>query len=452
MYNKFISAITWNSINVILYKTILLLHQIILFYFIPKELYGISGTLFAALYLLIGCTNFGFEYSLFTFFAHYTQSKHSFKKLLYQCCFKVLSTVATAALLTNLLYSFAHNQIAFLFHYDIPLNLIPYLIIIFIAESIRKYTETIAQLAFLNKQITIIQISMITCYVMLVWSSYFTYGAITLNALFIPMMIVSIIETIWIFWNLYSFYETLPNSSPQPTHIIPTMTIVREQLYSYINQLSKNLFSPNFLMLLIATHMTMQQTGSIRFYTNIITLLYMLLNRSIAIPSGALLSSITFEHFEKTKQIFLTITNAYIQLLYGLAIIILTTVAPHMITHQCESQTTYIVLLFIAAGFIEYITMTYEKLYIVQQTTHQLALINASSALLFVAILYFLPLTTSLFLAPVCIIRLGTVSLIGLYAYAKWQIQPTLKISYPALTLGLIISTVLNIFIQCPTT
>jgi len=451
MYKNFVSAITWNSINVFMYKVILLLHQIVLYYFISHELYGVSGTLFAALYLLIGCTNFGFEYSLFTFFAYYTKNRHNFKYLLYQCALKVMSTLIVAGIVyIGMQITVDSSQTGSLFLYKLPIKLIPYLLAIFIAESIRKYLETIAQLAFLNKKITLIQISMISSYVILVWTGYWIYGTISLQTIFIPMIITSCTEVLLTIASLYSWYETLPHTSNiDDTSSLCSLNIAREQFYNYINQLSKNLFSPNFLMVLIAYHVSMQQTGSIRFFTNIITLLYMLLNRSIAIPSGALFSSVTQETFAKTKQFFLIITNAYIQFLYALAIIITTTITTHLImTYQsAEPQVINLVLLFTLAGFIEYITITYEKLYIVQHKTHQLALINASSAFIFLSIMYTLPLSASLFLLPMCIIRMVTAYLIGLYAYAQWDIRPQLQISFKAFFYGLTASLALNLIV-----
>lgn len=448
MYKNFISAITWNSINVFLYKAILLLHQIVLFYFIPHELYGVSGTIFAALYLLIGCTNFGFEYSLFTFFAHYVKSKQNMRHLMYQCILKFLTTCTVAYVVFKLTQPISETQTAYFFMYQFPINLMPYLLAIFIAESIRKYLETIAQLAFLNKKITLIQVTMISTYVVLFWSSYAIYGNITLKTIFIPMVIVSCIEVLWTIKTLNSWYKTIPNqSSTQQDCTISLTYMIKEQTYNYINQLSKNLFSPNFLMVLIAYQIGMQQTGKIRFFTNIITLLYMLLNRSVAIPSGALFSSVNHDSFSKTKQLFLTITNAYIQLLYALAIIIVTTTLNQLIIQQSESQTIYFVLLFILAGFIEYITITYEKLYIVQHKTHQLAIINACSAIAFIAIISTTPLSSSLFLLPMCCIRISTTYLIGLYAYKKWDIRPQMLISIKTFFYALIGSFFFNICI-----
>lgn len=447
MYKKFISALTWNSINLFVYKIILLVHQIVLFYVIPHDLYGVSGTLFAALYLLIGCTNFGFEYSLFTCFKQYSKDKEGFKQLVLQCLLKIVCTILVACIISQILHTTPSAQTVSLFWYQIPKQIISYLLIIFVAESIRKYVETIAQLAFLNKQITIIQVTMIICYVTLVWSSYFIHGMITLGSIFIPMIITSCTETLWILTILYQWHKTLPTTMQDHQKPLCIKNRAKEQLFNYINQLSKNLFSPNFLMVLIASQVGMPKTANIRLYTNIITLLYMFFNRSVAIPSGALFSSITQQSFDKTKKLFLTITNSYIQLLYFLAIIIAATTVPQILKHQPESQTISIVLLFILAGFIEYITITYEKLYIVHHKTHQLALINVCSAIAFISAIFKLPLSSSLFLLPMCCIRILTAYLIGLYAYRKWDILPTLMISYKTIATSTAAVCIINLMI-----
>ena len=451
MYKKFTSALTWNSINVFIYKTILLLHQIIIFYFIPNELYGISGTLFAALYLLIGLTNFGFEYSLFTFFSQYSKNKKTIKSLLVQCALKITCTLITALIINKTITFITSKTTTYSFFlFKFPIQLLPYLITLFITESLRIYLETIAQLAFLNKQIAIIQITTLLSYVTLVWSSYFIYGKITIEAIFIPMVIISIVEIIWIALKLLSWYKTIPPSLPSDNNSTTIAIIKKEQVDNFINQLSKNLFSPNFLMLLIAFVVGIKQAGIIRYFTNIITLLYMLFSKAIAIPSGAVFSNMKNIDFEKTKKIFLTITNAYIQLLYILAIIISTTIIP-IIAYQSELQATSIILCFSIIIFIEYITITYEKLYLVENATRQLALINFISAILCVMSILIIPINTSMFLLPICVIRFISAYIIGWYAYIKWKIFPDLFLTKKSFFSGISISFIVYLIIAIKT-
>lgn len=431
MYKKFIQALTWNSINIFAYKTILISHQIILFYFLPTTTYGTSGSIFALIYFMIGITGFGFEYTLYTFFSHHKQNKQHFKQLLPQYFVRIATIISVAIALYFIFTTNINSNLIKFWTESIPLTLLPYLLLIFISESIKRSLETLAQLLFLNKQIATIQISMIFSYVLLFWSSYAITGHIDLHTIFIPMTCISYTEIILLTTLLYKFYKTLPQA--HNTNNLQNSSILKDQLYNYINQLGKSFFSPNFLMTFIAYNLGMAQAGRIRFFTNIITLLYMLLNRSVGIPSGALLSNMTQQAFEKTKQAFLEITNMYIQFLYALCFTIIVIIAPRLLTiasTDSESYITYHILFFMFAGFVEYLTLTYEKLYITQRASWYLALVNITSMVfLFITIQQSFITHQKFLLLPMCLIRIVTSIIISAYAYKKWSIKPSISIN-----------------------
>lgn len=439
MYKNFIQAITWNSINIFLYKVILLAHQITLFYFVPKELYGTSGSVFSSIYLLIGLTSFGFEYTLFPFFAEYKKSKEHFKKLVPQYIFRITSILIISLAIWITVYFNYNNPIISFFLRYIPQSLLCYLLLVFISESIKKSLDILAQLAFLNKKIAVIQISSIILYVTLLWSIYFNTGIITLHTIFIPMVLTSYFEIGLLLAIIGQFYYSLPSNSVNNqclTNPSKPCKIFSEQTFNYVNQFSKSLFSPNFLMIFIAYNLGMAQAGYIRFFTNIITLLYMLFNRSIGVPSGALFANITQEPFDKIKYYFLKITNTYIQLLYVLAIIIISTILPQLSKKSIAPH----VLFFIAIGFVEYITLTYEKLFIVQKQSKPLAFINIMSiGLLGVFLCNIFHFSgTYLLLLPIFLTRLLSAFIIGLMAYFKWKLLPKLSINKNTVFISLV--------------
>jgi len=447
MYKKFTHALTWNSINTVSYKIILIAHQIVLFYVIPKELYAISGTLFADLYLVIGFTNFGFEYSLFSFFNNIQANKKNTTYLIHQIALKIAITLTAAYILHHLLSNSKTINSSLLFNYTIPKAVTSCFIMIFITESIRKYIETIAQLAFLNKKIARIQIAMISLYVSAVWISYAIHKTISINILFAPLVATSILEVAWTSYALYQWHKSLPSANNNQTFHPASSFMIKQQIYNYINQLGKNLFSPNFLMVLIAFNVSMQKAADIRFFTNIITLLYMFFNKSVAIPSGALFASIAHQNFKKTQLAFIEITNKYIQLLYFLAIIILSTCFTQILTKYPENQTPYLILFFIFSGFIEYVTITYEKLYIVHNATQQLALINFLTASIFVVIIYTTKIPPTLLLLIACVIRIIATILISLYAHKNWSIFPVFRISKKTFMASILASLFINTII-----
>ena len=80
LYN-FFKAISYNVLNIFLYKIILQTHQLLLFSTISNQLFGLAGTLFSSIYFLISITNVGFDYFIITHHNIYTASQKNFKKL-----------------------------------------------------------------------------------------------------------------------------------------------------------------------------------------------------------------------------------------------------------------------------------------------------------------------------------------------------------------------------------
>ena len=457
MTMQFLQAILWNTINIFLYKILLQTHQVCLFYVISKQLFGISGTIFSSIYLLISLTNFGFDYSLFSFYQQYSSSKKEFQILIKQYLGRFIITLIIVAGCFATHNFLVQLPIISFFTNNVPYALMPCLASIFITESLKKSLETLAQLSFLNKSITILEISTIAAYLSIVWGLYVIRGTIDLPGIFIPMMLTSFIELMLLIKRLYQFYKILPtdNQNNQVDHA-PTSNIIANQAVNYFNQVTKALFSPNFLILFLAYHLGMVKAGYIKLFTDIIILLYMLLNRSIGVPSGALLSRMPQRSILDQKIIkdtFLKITNAYIQLLYALAITIAAALIPCVLKSSCfQPAVTISILLFILAGFIEYIVITYEKLFITQNASRTLAMINVGSALCLLYALYRTAHSTSHFiLLPIIMIRCTTIIIIALVAHNRWSIFPTLTMHRKTIIVSLTTSSfylMLHVFLQ----
>lgn len=432
-YQPFIHALLWNALHVFLYKIILQTHQACLFYVISKELFGISGTLFSIIYLLISFSNFGFDYSLFAFYRYYINSQSNFRQLAQQFIIRIATILMFTATLYFLLIKFGNiPQIYFVTQY-VPPSMIPILLSVFISESLKKSLEVFAHLAFLNKTITVLEIITLLSYTGLVWGSYFIQGHINLYTIFIPMAITSWIELCVLLKRLYSFYQTLPEQPLQATSTPSTKTIAINQMTNYVNQITKALFSPNFIIIFLAYHLGMTRAGYIKLIIDIIILLYMLLNRAVGIPSGALLSTnsgINRANPQSFKEIFLKITNGYIQFLYALAATLIGLISPCLVQSSCFGSIIITnTLLFAFAGFLEYVIITYEKLYLTQGAAKKLAIINAISLLMLIPALYATKYMPSAYLLiPFILARMISILIIAITVFKIWGIAPCFKI------------------------
>lgn len=442
MQKTFIHAALWNAFNVFLYKIILQTHQACLFYVVSKELFGISGTLFSTIYLLISLTNFGFDYSLFAFHQYFTSCQKNFAKMMHHFLLRSIVVLTTTIILLFLLKYFSFlPQISFFTQFT-PIPLIILLTAIFISESMKKSFELFAHLSFLNKTITLVEIITLLTYTGMVWSYYFLFGYINLYTIFASMCIMSWVELCIVFQRLKTFQKTLPTTCSalaQPT----ANKIIQNQTVNYINQITKALFSPNFIIIFLAYHLGMQKAGYIKLIIDIIILLYMLLNRAVGIPSGALMSRRAtiqepdLPHFSTT---FLKITNAYIQFLYALLIICGFAIVPCILKSNCSDTTLIInILFFTFAGFLEYLMITYEKLYLTQDAVGKLAFINlVSLATLVPALWYTTLLPINYLLLPFILIRLCSFICIAWITYKIWNIAPSFQIKIKTILITLL--------------
>ena len=423
MKNLFAKAILWNTINVLLYKILLQTHQASLFYTITPQLFGFSGIIFSFIYLLISLTNFGFDYMLFALYKHYSsQQLHQVIKLYVLRLTIILLTALCALLLLT------HTNIYASYNQQCPQLLLFVLTSIFITESFKKSLEVLAQLSFLNKVITILEISTLIIYISTLWAYFFIFHQITLYTIFIPMMMTSFIE------NMVLIYILIKNHSPKialnQLESLPTSSsIIKNQYFNYINQTVKSLFSPNFLILYLAYFVGLTKAAYIKFFTDSIILLYMLLNKSIGLPSGAMLSRLT--DITAVKKAFLNITNKYIQFLYAIATGIVALNFSYPRNQACmQPEITSNVLFFIVAGFMEYIAITYEKLFITQNASKKLAFINSCSLIPTLICLYFAYLLPKCYLLlPFMAIRAIALLTIAYFTYKTWNICPNFKVT-----------------------
>ncbi len=427
LQQKFIHAAFWNAFNVFLYKIILQIHQTCLFYVISKELFGISGILFSTIYFLISLTNFGFDYSLFAFHQYYSSSQKNFKIMMQQFMLRSIAVLFVTSLFLIIFHYFSYlPQIFFIKQYA-PTPLITILALIFISESMKKSLELFAHLSFLNKTITILEIISLLAYTATVWVFYFFFGFINLYVIFTAMCMMSLIELNLVLQRLNKFKQTLPLTADSSCH--PTRkTIFSNQCINYINQIAKALFSPNFIIIFLAYHLGMIKAGYIKLIIDSVIVLYMLLNRAVGIPSGALMSqraTLTKPDLPHFSVIFLKITNAYIQFLYTLLIISSAVIIPCIIKSNCSNTTMINIVFFAFTGFLEYLMITYEKLYLTQKAAHALAIINISALTFLIPALWFSNNTiTEYLLLPFVIIRLISFVSIAYLAYTTWNIKP----------------------------
>lgn len=453
LYN-FFRAISYNVFNIFLYKIILQTHQVALFSVLSSQLFGLAGTLFSSIYFLISVTNIGFDYFIITHHNIYTASQNNFKKLIPLFIARLFCIVLALILLWYINHYILLSPVTNILTHTTPL-LLSVIIFIFISESIKKSLDVLAQMSFLQKSISIFDITTLLMYVAFVWSYYFMYNSITLYTIFMPMAVISLIECYLLARIIKNFYAHLPLEDKAVTTPLPR-EIFANQVINYINQIAKALFSPNFFIIVLACYLGLSKVGHIKLFTDIIVLLYMLLNRSFGLPTAALFSSMARqanidkdqEKISVSQQTFMKVINWYTQFLYALGITISFIIGTCFIGTTCfSSAVIFNIILFIFAGFIEYLVIAYEKWYLTQGKAWILGVANsinlAMYGLLFLLMHYVVQIPAEFILVPIILFRLCFIIAIMYTTHRIWGIT----LSWRIRKLTIIISTITSLLI-----
>lgn len=423
MHKIFLQALVWNSSTSFLYKIALLLHQISLYSAISSTMYGLQSTLFALIYTTIALTNFGFEETLLPFFSTYTQNKQQFL----QTWLHFIGHTITATILAVVFYiTLAYGSGAFLHNLQIHCNknIIFLCAMVFLIESLKKSLIAMMQLAFLSKQIAYAGIIALCVYIMSVWGLYNVHQTLTLFDIFMPMFITSTVELGYLLYIFRGFYQQLPEITRSTK--ISFAIIGTQRIYNYVHQIEKALYSPNSMTIFFAYFLGFQQAATVKFFTNIITLSYTCISKSMSVTSGAVFSAMKQLPLHDVRKFFAEVTHKYVQMLIILSAIILCIVGYAYYVAVITGIMAAQIILFFSINFLEYVCVTYEQLLISQGASYLLALIDfiALTTLIICACLYKACFINQMLLLTIFIgIKLITLWVIIFLAHQQWKKQ-----------------------------
>jgi len=424
MKKIFIKALAWNSSATFLYKIALLMHQITLYSVISHTLYGLQSTLFALIYTIIALTNFGFEETLLPFFSIFTQSKQQFRQTWLHF---VWHSITIASLACILYYTLLYGPGEFLHNIQLYCNknIILLCSLLFFVESIKKTIIAMMQLAFLNKQIVYASLSMLFAYIATVWTIFTITGQLTLYNIFIPMIIFSTLELWYVSYQMIQFYNSLATVTSTIAHI-PFNLLFKQRIYNYTNQIIKTLYSPNCMTLFFAYILGFQQAATIKFFTNIITLCYTCISKTIGVTTGAALSTMNSMPLPAIQSFFKEVTYRYFQLLCLLSIILMIIIGYSSYYSIITNIMAWHITLFFVISLLENISITYEQLFISQHAAKVLAVINSTGLVLLGMsgwLYYSYNFNPIILLSVGIIIKIISLLSLNIVAYQRWGIS-----------------------------
>jgi hypothetical protein len=354
-------ALLWNTFEAFLYQGVLLGHQLMLYFVADKALFGAQGALFASAYLLISIFNFSLDSAMTSCFLEITQSKKSFKVFLNRYFFPQIYLLLTGSIALIVTTSFSTLPAQLSFFKDPFWSCI---MLLFIAsEGTKKNVRALLHLAFKNKTTASIEVLNILSYVGIIWALYFSGISFSLPMLAVPFVVISLLTNTILLVKLYDYYQTLPPAN----ETIPNnfnKDFLQTRGFLYINELSRSLFSTNFLLPFFACFNGLLQAGTATLI-NAITHSVTFFIQKIFGPSGAALFANAKQLSFKNKQsAFAFLQQKTIVALSSLLLFCCINIQP-FITFKIGSQSVYhwtLLYTFFLSHFLENIFVVYEKI------------------------------------------------------------------------------------------
>jgi len=428
--NHFLSrSLRWIGFEAISYQVVLLLHQLALFKVTDYKTYGLIGATFSLVYLIVSIADLGLESSISPFFVQVSRSKRAFR------AFFMLQ------LIPNILFTgFVFVAIIFLNSrfrlLPLPLYMTLVLYALVLTETVKKTLRTAIHLAFLNRQAAYIEVGTILVYVSTIWLCYSFGVGVGLPLVFIPMLITSLISTVYMGYALYRFSHTLPDADFIQ---VSKKRVMKSRFCNFLNQISHTVFSSNFLVPFFALQFGFVQAGIFKFISHIAYGVTSIVRKTFGLTSDALLAQAKYMSSETKKTIFSRITQRLHHVLYGIVIFLIINHGK-LFTHYCavDSVAWPLIYLFLFICLSENLFIAYEKLYITQEKTWRLLAFNALAMAFTYGVVTAVSGMSQLFvLLAIISVRVLMFVLLGLVSFYTWDIKPEWKLnpSYVAIAL-----------------
>ena len=407
LYTKFNSAVRWNTLEAFLYQIILYMHSMAVFVIVGVTFFGIVGTIFSLIFLLIPLLGLGFDKALIINFNTIIENKANLKKIF-------IKQFIMQFLLLSLsfpIFIFLDNPLDLIFCskalcYNVNRFIWIIAAFIVVSEGLRKSLRTFMQLAFKNKYTSVIEISTLVIYLTTVWTSYYITNNITLEIIFVPFLLQSLIALVALIVLTLKFATQLSNKSNNHS-AINWSNINKSRQQGYLFQISNAFFSGNFLIPLFAYQFGLDIAGYLKLFSYLGGIGVAFSEKIVGITSGALFLWLQNDNNAKTLA-FNKIKNQFILLLTILSTAILMVYL--FSNHQTYSGSG---ILFLLALTLENFYIIYEKYFLIQNKILYIFFINLVSALVFISFFLFFSFSLEQIISTLISIRVISFGIIA---------------------------------------
>lgn len=423
LQKKFQRGFRWTLAGSIIYETLKSSHCLLLTRFLVTEDYGAMGSLFSLIYLVTYIADLGATNSIPPFLNVFTQSRATFKSFILK--YSLLPHTPLLAVCAIGATIFATSKLTYL----------PYVIIIpalIILETIRSFLRVLLHTTFQAKRAVVVELTILILYLISIWGPFLLTGhPITLNHIFIPHLIDSIITVICFSFLIAKFYQTLPidDSKKLPENLASRLLSTR--LFNYLLRVSRNMFTSNFLTPLFAIKFGLASAGIFYLASTLANAIQAMVKSVIGYSGNALLASIKNSSHAVKKEAFDILCQKLTKLAAPFIIFIAINhqaIIKLSSAHTASSHTLSLCLLFLIISFSEFFFILYEQFYIIEEAANKLFFFKLLELTIFYSLI-----TSEVITSPVTTligliaIRLVSFTIIASNAYYYWKIRPRFK-------------------------
>lgn len=432
---QYMTNITWSTIEAIVFQTLLLCHHSLLFKVTDTYFYGLMGSLFGFIYCAVKIFDLGFNKSLLSFYKHYTADKNIFNYFIREQLKPNLIFYCISILGLFFVKLFLPTHIPFLSSFNFPLLIIASGLIA--TESIKIILKRFLQLAHNFRLVAACEISFIICYQCIIWSYYWWGYPLTHLFIFGSCFILSLGETVGLFFLTYYWYKNLPSQSN--TLPLPAKHIAKNRLYMYGHSMIKQLFSANILVPLFAYSFGFEYAALLKLASYMTHSVTSIIEKIIDPSSTVLFAHTKTKSYTQAEENFILASRTAHHIIIGIFIFILINASKFLAFSQLTTTITPYIVLYFLINYGENFFITIEKLYIAQNRSEYIFLSTLITGIAGIGIFFYMPSPVSALLLLLLSRVVAFFALLIPLTY-KWNIKPAMQLSPRYLFGSLIIS------------
>jgi hypothetical protein len=354
--------VAWSTGEAIIFQSLLLGHQYMLFKVTASTLYSTIGMLFGLVYLAVKMLDLGFNKALFSFYYVYSQTQSSCDAFLMRHAMpSILLYCLSVVMLWGLYFFYPHLiPLTALYDYKVLVSLS----VLVLTESIKTHIKRILQLAHYFNYTTYCEVSFIVAYPASIWLYYFFVGSLSPFFIFGSCAMLSLIETVFLSLIFYAWRSRLPHQISTPLHSINDNSTITMRSFAFTQTMSKQVFSSNFLMPLYTYAFGFDSAALFKMASSAIHSINAIIERIIDSTSSALFRHIKHAPSDN-KQLFfsLAFSTSFYCIVGGLFLLIANSYTLLSASSATATMLSYI-MLYLFIQYSDNIFVMIERFYI----------------------------------------------------------------------------------------